>query len=89
MYQPGGPQADEIIIEFDFMWSGQQVIASLAPVMCLACAFVILQEGLRLSAGACAEHKGDCLGRYATSHNVTINDSADWHEACYNIHDSR
>ncbi|CAK0785413.1 hypothetical protein CVIRNUC_008622 [Coccomyxa viridis] len=24
VYQPGGSQADEIIIEFDFMWSGQQ-----------------------------------------------------------------
>ena len=44
MYQPGGSQADEIIIEFDFMWSGQQVIASLAPVMCLACATAILKE---------------------------------------------
>ena len=86
MYQPGGSQADEIIIEFDFMWSGQQVIASLAPVMCLVCAFVILQEGLRLSAGA--ECEGDCLGRYAASHNVIVNDSADWHEACYNIHNS-
>ena len=43
MYQPGGSQADEIIIEFDFMWSGQQVEISVAPGMCLMIMMCSLQ----------------------------------------------
>ena len=35
VYQPGGSQSEEIIVEFDFMWSGQQVTISVAPVICL------------------------------------------------------
>ena len=42
VYQPGGSQADEIIIEFDFMWSGQQVTVSVSRVICFAHKFIIL-----------------------------------------------
>ena len=42
VYQPGGSQADEIIIEFDFMWSGQQVTASGSPVSCLIRASILI-----------------------------------------------
>ena len=42
VYQPGGSQADEIIIEFDFMWSGQQVTASVPPVLCLIRASILM-----------------------------------------------